>query len=500
MIEGAANRRQRRSRPKRSVRQGEQRSETLALPFSRSLTSVALVVSLLLVFLLPLSPEGSNALEDVLMSSAIIALLAIGLGEICGTFFGATYRALFFVALATRLLVLVVFYILSPSTFTSPEIGITTPSIMVWPDDVHYVGAAEELIHSDAGPFGEVPSNLRVHEKVIRIARVIAVYKSILGEEQVWVRLMNTLIGALTVVFAVRGVHGFLPRKAETWMIAMICFGPQFIESSILLYKEGYTVFAGALTLMACSSLLRQKEAFVRGIVILLVAAALMYWCRKELFLLVLAAGVGCLAFRRLGRGSWFGAMAAVGLTLGLGLWLAGDDLEISERIESQLDESGNEFFQSAKAFGWAAKLSGPARVVHIPIAFVNPPTFNLKAYVFPQLGNSEWFRTVFVESRTLQWWLMLPWLLLGIGAMSRNQNSVIWPMTFVFMLVFVMTALIYNGNHPEAVRYRSSFLPMAVMISGYGFAQKRTKHCRLLVNGTYAFGLVIAIAMGIRN
>ncbi len=496
MIEGQTNKGHKREQEGSSTGGAGDRDMTIALSFHGPLVFAALAISVLLIFLLPLFAEGPNSISEGAAPSLIVAILALGLGGFCGICLGSGYRALFFVGLAIRLLALGALYVLSPATSTHPEHGITTPSIMVWMDDVHYVGAAEELLYDTANG-GDLGETIFGGEKVLRIARAIATYKSVLGNSQVWVRLIHALIGALVVVVATRGVVGFLSPEAERWTIAMICFGPQFIESSILLYKEGYTIFAGTLTLCGCAEILRRREGLATGVLIIAISAILMYWCRRELTPLVVGGGVGCVVFNRVGRNFLIVGAAVAGLGFGLTAWMSKDDLEISERAESQLTEASD--FRDAKAFGWAATLTGPARIVHIPIALINPPPFNLKAYVMPAFGDAEWFRTLFREMRTLQWWVMLPWFFLGVLVMLKNTQSILWPLSVIFLVTFAMTAFIYNGNHPEAVRYRSTFLPMAVLIAGYGYSQRRTEGVNLLVRGTYAFGLLIAIAMGIR-
>jgi hypothetical protein len=458
---------------------------------------VAVAVGFALLLCLPLSAEGPTSWASGLPDLVGVVVVTAAAGSFCHFVFGVGFRRLFFIAFAVRLAALGVLYILAPGAGLAPETGIETPSVFVWGDDVHYVGAAEELVRSGTGLFEEAPSQLRIHEKVLRVARLPMMVKYWLGPEQLWVRLLGILIGALTVVVTAMGLQGFLPPKAERWMVGLVCFGPQFLSSSILLYKEGYAIFAGALTLLACSELLKRRDAWLRGFLVLLLATAVMYWCRREFFLLVIAAGLGCYAFPRIGKGSWFAAAGVVAVALAAGLWLVGDELGIEERIESQLEEA--ETFADAKAFGWAAGLSGPARIVHIPIAFVNPPPFNLVCFVVPKPRDDEWFRTCFRELRTVQWWIMLPWILLAIRQMIRRPSSKLSPVVIWFLIVMVVTALIYNGNHPEAVRYRSTFLSIAVLLAGYGYALRRTGHATLLVRGTYAFGILIAIAMGMR-
>jgi hypothetical protein len=469
---------------------------TIAPSFYETLVVPALAISVLLIFLFPLSEEGPNTIGEGAVSSLIVAILALGLGGFCGFCFGSAYRALFFVGLAIRLLALGAFYTLSPATSTHPEHGVTTPTMMVWMDDVHYVGAAEVLLFDTASGDG-LEESIFGGEKVLRVARAIATYKTVLGNDQVWVRLIHSLIGALVVVVASRGVVGILPPEAERWTVAMICFGPQFIESSILLYKEGYAILAGSLSLLGYAAMLRSRGASAGGFFIVVIATILMYWCRRELAPLVVAGGVGCFLFERVGRKLLLSAAVLAVVGFGLNLWVSNDDVAIAERAQSQLLEASD--FADAKAFGWAAGLTGPARFVHIPIALINPPPFNLKAYIFPQLGDDEWARTLFREMRTLQWWLLLPWFFLGILSLAKNYRSIIWPLSLLFLITLAMTAFIYNGNHPEAVRYRSTFLPMAVLISGYGYSQRRTEGANFIVRATYVLGILIAVAMGIR-
>ena len=486
---------QRRNRIWRGTRRGPAR---LALRMPRSWEQIAVLAGGVMLLAAPASAEGPASWVAGLTPVVGIMALAAAVACFCHFALGAEYRRLFFVGLAARVAVLAVLYILAPAAGSAPEVGIQTPTVFVWGDDVHYAGAAEELVGSKVGVFGATPVGLPANDKVVRVARLLVAVKLVFGLEQVWVRLVGTIIGALTVVFAVRGLQGLLRPQTERWMVGLVCFGPEFLGSSIFLYKEGYAIFAGALALLACRGLIDRRNAGLRPFLVLLLATVVMYWCRREFFLLVIAAGLGCYAFPKIGRGSWFGAAVVAAVALGIGLWLKGDDLEVGERIEAQVEEAGT--FAEAKAFGWAADLKGVARIVHIPIAFINPPTFNLKCYVIPNPGNDDWFRSCFRELRTLQWWVMLPWVLIGVQRLARGSLSAVGVLTMWFILVLVLTAFLYNGNHPEAVRYRGTFLAMGVLLAGYGYDLQHTAGRRYFVWGVYGLGLAMALAMALRG
>ena len=127
--------------------------------------------------------------------------------------------------------------------------------------------------------------------------------------------------------------------------------------------------------------------------------------------------------------------------------------------------------------------------MVHVPILFANPPPKSLHRVFFP---GKTWFRDIVVEADTYQWWLMAPWILLGLIAVATNRTQYFWIIT-PYLICWIVGAYARNGVNPEAARYRDSLLPFAVLLFGLGIDRYRTA-----VGRTYKDFVVLCYAAAV--
>lgn len=471
--------------------------QNLALPFSEELGLPALIAALALIFLMPVFCEGPGSLMEALIPSGVVCLTAVAVYSAASGLFGAQLGALLGVAMLTRLVTCLVFYSVCNPPFTDLESGVQVPSVFVYSDDVHYVGAAEKMLRAHLAGVDSTPADLHINDKIYRIALPIYYCKRLLGEEQVWVRLMNILVGSVTVVVAGFGIRGLFSRRIESFCVALICFGPHFVQSSLLLYKEIYAILAGAVSLCALRYLLKKPGSFLTGLALLGISLIALYWVRREMVVVMAGVGFAAICVAPTSAGQVKSVLLVCCLFVGISFGVLRQNLEITERVHGQLEES-MESFGNAQTFGWASGLPGPLRVIHLPISLANPPPGLLSYYLRPSPGNWPWLRVVVRELVTVQWWIMLPWILLGIYALPKAGNTVI--IVLPFLIAWAATAFIYNGNHPEVVRYRSTFLAMAVVLAGLGAQSNASGRYSSFVTSIYVSGLALTLFMMFRT
>lgn len=433
---------------------------------------------LLLVFVVlwvaPYGIEGPGdyftAMQGSTVLSAVYGAIALGLHLFCGR----QYSAVFIQAAAIRLAVLGVFYLVAPESFTFPLFNINTSTMPIWDDDVHYVGAGQYIV--DFGvPAGEVVfenPTLPFALKVAHVGLLISWIKLIFGEAQVWVRLVHVLLGSVTALVVLLSLRRLVGPASQRFGALLVVFGPEFIQSSILLYKEVYVHLSTAILLYGLWQVAQDREIRPRSAATALVGLACIWWCRQEVFLLSLGVtAVHFFVFTWKG-GAQYGSRIALGIVATVVIMSIFNFGPKKDMMESVLQDTT---LQQGASFGWAAGLTGPARLFHLPLSFANPPPFLLHQYVAWDLKDYSWFKDVFRELRTVQWWWMAPWIAFGLVAVWDRKSRLA---TFVlpYICVWFSAAIAFNGVGPEVVRYRDTFLASAVMLAmiGHEFAGRR--------------------------
>jgi hypothetical protein len=465
--------------------------------FGVRFTGLFAALAAILIWLIPLGCEGPLERGEFVRGALLVTAVAAVIGIVCRISLGPRAAAGFAQALCLRLVILGCFYLLAPQPLIFPEYSISSPTVAVWDDDVHYVGAAEYL--------NEHPLSIRelvdernepgFQDKVLRVGYLIAQYKQVFGEAQVWVRLVNVLIGSLAALLVLLALSHVSPGPAARIGAALTIAGPEFIQSSILLYKEGYVHFAAAVLMLALVQVWARRSLRWGSVLLVLFGLSFLWWVRADVFMLALGVAVlnvGISTQRRL-RGAGR-VLSALVLLAALVAGLSG----LGPSETSVLSGESEVALLQGAGFGWASGLTGVARIVHIPISLANPPPFLLHEYLFVQPGNYPWFRTAFRELRTLQWWWMLPWLGLGLVAVW-SKTARVTALVLPYLCLFLLAPIAFNGVGPEVVRYRDTFLPCAVVLAVLGYERASRSKRRTAVALTSAVGFAIWFYMNTR-
>ena len=475
---------------------GKDRPDLLGI-LDPSASPVLVIVALAIIWMVPYGPEGPGqsfvALEGSTLICALFGFTAIVLHLLCGR----QYSAVFIQAAVVRLIVLAVFYSVAPEPITFPLFNINTPTLPVWDDDVHYVGAGQYIVETGipaSDIINENPS-LPFAVKVARVGLFVSWTKSVFGDAQVWVRLVNIMLGSITALLVVLSLRGMVGPASQRFGAMLVVAGPEFIQSSILLYKEVYVHLSVAILLYGLWKVARDRDIRAPSVITAFLGLLAIWWCRQEVFML--AFGVTAVHFFVFAwkGGQRYGARIAFGMLAGILLMSVLNIGPKAEMMQAVLEETSA---QQGMSFGWASSLSGPARLLHIPISFANPPPFLFHQYFMVDFGDYLWFKDVFRELRTVQWWWMMPWVAVGLLALW-NRSGRLATFALPYLCVWFSAAIAFNGVGPEVVRYRDTFLPCAVILAmlGHDYAGKRYR--RVIGASTIAFLFGIWVFMNVR-
>ena len=444
------------------------------LPFRFSSVRLLFFLCIIMVLVIPSGLEGTK-FDIVYIYKTISIIVIFSFFAIAIKLFAGQHNYIVFVqALFVRLFFLGIFYLFLPSTFLFPQFNITTPTSPVWDDDVHYVGSAEYInarnlswrniiFESDSLPFAQ---------KVGQVGFIISFVKKYIGAEQVWVRFFHVLLGSLVAVIIVSCIQSVLSPATQKFGITLVILGPEFIQASILLYKEVYVHFSSAILLLSFFMIAKEKRMSIFSLLLALFSFLCFWWFRSSVLLIAVL-------FFALHVALWSGRISnRFANTIGFFILLAIIIMALlgigpkAELITKVMEETRS---LQGTSFGWTSTLSGFARIIHIPLSFLNPPPFLLHNYILIQPGDFSWFKEIFRELRTLQWWLMAPFVIFGIWAILKKFGRMT---TFLlpYVSLWFVSAISFNGVGPEVVRYRDSFLPFAIVLAllGYEYAGKR--------------------------
>lgn len=455
-----------------------------------------LLVALLLLLLLGLSQGEADLFlsfrSSLLLGACVCSLYIFFLG-----IWGKNAASVFVLALVVRLSACVVWYLVAPRVTEAGAFRV--PMLLVYNDGFHYIGIAESLL--DRG-LGEVFGSPKIAvDKVYRIATLITTYKRFLGLQPIWVRLVGSIIGAVTVVFTVLSCRGVLSVKAQRWCAWVTCVGPQFVVTSLLPLKELYSFLAGSLCLYALWSLRRKPHRPLQELGLLLGALGVTWWVRWQLVWIVAPTACIQIVLSYTRESPARKALAVMAVLLVVVGFLTITTRGISEPWEAYQGIVGDASTLSASshAFEWANRLRGPLRLIHVPILFANPPPFQLHRVIVPSgLDHLGWFRLTVKEMDTVQWWLLAPWLLIGVISLRTRAREHLL-LAVPYLLLWVSSALANNGVNPPAARFRDTFLSFAVLISGLGIDANSDGKYNYVVRWVYLGALGIAVYMNVR-
>jgi hypothetical protein len=303
------------------------------------------------------------------------------------------------------------------------------------------------------------------------------------GHEVVWGRLLNTLIGALTVVvlydLLIRVVGGKV-RKWSWWFAAL---SPVMIIWSTHYLKEALLVLG---TAMVANAVVRIRHGhFPSPSALMLTAGAIICLWVRGVVLLPFVAPLVVSGFILKGDGPWKSTgflPVSIGLLILLGLAIVfpfqfgerglvlfgGQGTETLSRSVELQHVLQQRVHVSFPFFDIVMRQSGPLRTIGFTILLLVSPVITSLWSLIPVVGNPNW-QTFGVAAYAVSWWICLPFLARSLYNAVRQRDT--WWLTWggMFSIWLVLAAYTRFGAGYDAFRYRDAMVPVIILIAARG-------------------------------
>ena len=302
---------------------------------------------------------------------------------------------------------------------------------------------------------------------------IVAAVYSVLGDWALWPKMVNSVVGALTVLL----VHDVARRVSGSETIALraatfAAYFPSLVLWSVLNIRDCWVVL---LIVLICRQALVLQERFeLRAFLVLVLAIVAVIQFRDYIFLAVTSpVAVSFLIRNRahLVRNAILGMLVA-------GIMIYADRaVSHSRRVRAldleTLDEIRRGTAVGGSKFEPAADISTPAKAL----------MFLPKGLSYFLLAPFPWairgIRQAFTVPEMLAFYCLLPFIVRGMVALLRHRLS----SSLMVLLITVGLTLGYalgEANAGTAYRHRAQVLSFYLIFAAVGLEQRRTKGAAL--------------------
>jgi len=369
-------------------------------------------------------------------------------------------------------------------------------SLLFQPDEYYYVYHGR--LYSDLSlpeflEMGELQGNSdRSSFFVSRLFRFF-------GDDILWIRLFGGLLGSLAAAMICLASKEIFEEKLCA-VISLFCIAaPQSAFYSVRMLKEVWVIFAVSLMIYATVLIIRNKR-FFEMLVCACLAFLILIWVRFE-YALIFAMSIS-IAFCFRHRSSVAGRTVLVFSVIVFGVAIFGIHYNrLAHKAEYIFDKYTVTEHGLRGRFEFVDKVyqsRGMLRVLNVPISFLNPLPKNIhqfytsekKLYNIVQLGD------------IYQWWLPLPFLLLGSHWIFRRYRE-FFSVLIPYLTAVSVSAVLLGGLQVDFLRYRDSLVPMAFLITGFGiqgFLKEPAGWKNKTILGVYGVFVLLAAYFYIRD
>lgn len=290
------------------------------------------------------------------------------------------------------------------------------------------------------------------------------------GRNQFLVQLLNCTVGAVTVLVVYAIAARLFGRAVGRWAALFMAFFPQMVFWSAGMYKDPLVLLCIALCMY---SVVRLRDAFSPGFVVLFVGAALVLLSlRFYVFYFVVAASVGTFVFG--GRGGLPGRVAslvvlAVALGAGFTLGMRQETLEAQAAfmtLEQVQVTRADQAMWGRSAYGAGYDVTTPGgALIALPVGLVY-----LLFAPFPWAISN--MRQLLTLPETLVWYALMPAFVRGLLHSIRYRLRDVLPIvTFTAMLTLAYALM--QGNVGTAYRQRTQVTMFFFIFMGVGIVER---------------------------
>ncbi len=430
---------------------------------------IILAAIALLVILIFSAPQTNNK-TGIVMNMLIFCTAAIG-GYLAFKLKGSQLAALTFVA--ALLLRLCLIFVLENSTpFMRDNIRVrTTPwikhydSILFEADEFFYFYNGQ--MYRDVS-VSEFISSPEFNEHSYRMSFLLSRIFRYFGDEAVWARLTGAVLGAFAAAITALGAERLFSMKTASIVSAISALAPQTALYSVRFLKENWVIFAVSLIVLGFAMIVRNKKLLLAMLPIT-AASVFLIWIRLEYGLIFIVTIPIVIYFRY--RYNPAGKIVAVMLMALIVLIISFYQFnKLTYKAETmvgkynRMERGQRGRIETVEILDKTYKSHSSFRLLNVPLSLLNPPPRNLH-HLYTK--ENKFYDTVLL-SNIYQWWLPLPFLIIGAVVIISNRTDFLGLLT-PYIIALIASAMLLGGLQPNLLRYRGSLAPITFIIIGVG-------------------------------
>jgi len=293
----------------------------------------------------------------------------------------------------------------------------------------------------------------------------------ILGRNQLFVQLLNGLIGALTVLVIYALAATLFDRRSARWAALFMAFFPQMVFWSAGMYKDPATLLCIALSMYA---VVRLRERFSLSMVALFVVAAVaLVTLRFYVAYFVVFAAFATFVFAQ--RGGV--VRTTITYTLLFGLLAGALHFAVQpETLEQQTTYLTLERLQLTREDQamWGRSGFGQEYDVSTPTGALTALPVGLVYLLFaPFPWAISGLRQALALPETLLWYALMPSFVRGLTYAVRRKLRSVLPI-LVFAVTLTAAYALMQGNVGTAYRQRTQITMFFFVFMGVGLVERR--------------------------
>ncbi len=410
------------------------------------------------------------------------------------------------VSLAIRLVIIVLLEAFPPG---SPPSAIRFVPGVVFEDETYYLDTARWLAVSMKALQGADLSN-----PYERVAAYFALAHSVGGEETLWGRILNALIGSLTPIVIydlLRRSIGFSIKKWAWWFAAC---SPVLVIWSAFYLKEGLLTLGVALIVNAIVRI-HTGRFHAMGAFIMIMGVVVCLWVRSVLIVPLLAPFAVAILVPKKGALLKFLSFLFVSITIFIWFCLTIiAPMEVVETISPffkyrglgvilesvTMQERGVEV--TFPFFSVVMSWSGPLRIVGFTFLLMLSPVITSLWSLLPFVGRPSWYAFA-VAAYAASWWICLPFWIRATYDALRKRDTWWLVLGGGFILWSMVAAFSRFGAGYDAFRWRDAMVPVIMLLAAKGLETTLSQRQRkgawpIWLKGYWLFVVALILMRGL--
>jgi 4-amino-4-deoxy-L-arabinose transferase-like glycosyltransferase len=293
----------------------------------------------------------------------------------------------------------------------------------------------------------------------------------VLGRNQLFVQLLNGLIGGVTVLVIHAIASRLFDRMAARWAALFMALFPQVVFWSTGMYKDPAILLCISLAMYA---VLKLRERFSLPMVALFVVAEVMLiTLRFYIAYFVLFAALATFVFAQRRGVTRMVVTYAILLGLLLGVLTVAVPRETLDRQATYMTFERLQTTREDQAM-WGQSGFGQEYDVSTPSGALRAlPTGLLYLLFAPFPWAVSGLRQALAVPETLVWYALMPAFVRGLAFAVRRQLRTILPI-LVFAVSLTLAYALMQGNVGTAYRQRTQITMFFFIFMGVGLAERR--------------------------